>query len=194
MARAAHWMIASFVSCALIVFGNVSRAAIIVDSVPPLVNAGVTGTAGQVFQITATGRIQMAVPPQEPYETDPDGTILVAPAEGSALHQYMLDEGGVPVVGGYVNISSRWTDEIGRIVGSPFGGLMAGFSTTATPTSLSDFVHGFTFIGSSGFITAPEGAPYLFLSINDTDRSDNSGSYSVTVSEAQLKGTFYLFT
>ncbi len=190
IACARNWFGGLFASCALLAITSAAHAGIIVDSTHVIDYAGVVATPSQVFQITATGEIEMAAT-YGPYVTNPDGTILVAPPVPPpgewGVYYYMLDEtGGTPAVeGGVVNTSSRWTNDIGRLVGSPFGGLIAGFSSTLTPTSLSDFANGFTFIGSSGSITAPVGAPYLFLSINDTDRSDNVGAYTATVTNAE---------
>lgn len=173
--------------------GSSAQSDIIVDSTVAVVDTGIVATRGEIFRITASGHIEMALPdpgisPTSTFQTDPNGTILVAPplpTDGLwSVYYYMLDEtGGTPAVqGGVVNVSARWQDGIGRLVGAPFGGLLAGFASTSTPTSLSDFVGGFSFVGASGFVTAPHGAPYLFLSINDTDRHDNVGSYYATAS------------
>lgn len=174
--------------CTVALPGLSQAGMVVVGSANDIYYAGAFTTPGQVLQITATGAIKMAEGfGLGPYDTNPDGTILdvQAPTTDWGVYQYMVTQHLTePVVDGIVNISPVYhMDEIGQITGSPFGGLMAGFSSTLTPTSLSDFVNGFSFIGSSGSITAPNGSPYLFLSINDTNREDNVGSYDVTISE-----------
>jgi hypothetical protein len=152
--------------------------------------AGTFTTPGQVVQITATGSIKMAEGfGLGPYDTDPNGKILALVDRTDPpswnVHEYMLVQtGGIPVVvGGKVNIAAFELNDIGRLVGAPFGAVIAGFSSIPDPQHLSDFVNGFTLIGSAGSITAPNGAPFLFLSINDTNRIDNVGSYDVTVGD-----------
>jgi hypothetical protein len=169
---------------------SVLQAGFIVDSTHVIDYTGFVATPGQVVQITATGEIDMAYDNGH-YVTNPDGTILVAPTgpvPGGGVYPYMINESPdhlPPIEGSYVNIAAFHGNDIGQLIGSPFGGLIAGFSSTLSPNSLSDFTDGFTFIGTSGSITAPVGAPYLFLSINDTYRSDNIGSYTATISSAQ---------
>ena len=102
---------------------------------------------------------------------------------------------GPPTIGGVKDIDPGIGNDIGTLNGNPYGGLIAGFATTTSPSSLADFPSGFVFIGASGTITAPVGASYLFLAVNDTagsGREDNSGSFTVGVATVPEPSTLTL--
>jgi hypothetical protein len=155
---------------------------IIVDADVNAVYTGVVASAGQVFDITATGQVNISNL-NGGYITDANGTLLVAPPVGSGSYNFFYSQPtpGPPTVGEVKEIDPGFGDGIGELAGSPFGGLIAAFATTTSPSSLADFTTGFEFIGASGTIVAPAGATFLFLAVNGINRGDNSGSFTANV-------------
>jgi hypothetical protein len=65
----------SIITWAILALPAMTRADVIVNSTDAIDYAGVVATPGQVFQITATGRVSLATL-DGPYITDANGTIL----------------------------------------------------------------------------------------------------------------------
>jgi hypothetical protein len=168
-------------------------AGIVVDADLNDVYSGIAATPGQIFDITATGQVDISNQ-NGGYIVDPNGTLLVAPAVGSGSYNFFFGQPptGPPTVGEVKDIDPGFGNAIGTLVGNPYAGLIVGFSTTISPSSLGDFPGGFEFIGASGTIIAPAGASFLFLAVNDINRDDNSGSFTVNVSAVPEPSTLTL--
>jgi hypothetical protein len=138
-------------------------------------------SVGETFGITATGTVNLA-DANGGYVTSPNGDIVTAPTAGSVANTFFTGEiptGVAPAVGAQKSPSSQYQGEA-TLGTAPYGALLAGFSTNANPTLASDFPNGFTVVGASATVTAAAAA-YLFLSVNDFNYVDNSGSYSASV-------------
>jgi hypothetical protein len=151
-----------------------------VDSAQLFNATGVFASGGQVFQITSTGSVNLAT--QGGYVTDPDGTITVVPPAGSGAYTFYTGSAGPVGTPPSVGAKKTIIGYTPPIEGAPFGVLVAGFSSTANPATSDDFPNGFVLVGSFGTITASTGGGYLFLTVNDINRNDNSGSFTATVS------------
>ncbi|MBN2132798.1 MAG: hypothetical protein JW741_25080 [Sedimentisphaerales bacterium] len=145
---------------------------------------GIYAAGGETYSITATGSVSVNLACFDgPYETDPDGTIVVAPDVGTGAYNFFTWSAGTvgvaPVVGAQKTVLSGWA---AHLVDAPYGALVGGFSLNPTPTGFGDFSDGFDLIGSSGQITAPLSGGYLFLAINDINNDwDNAGAFQVSV-------------
>lgn len=175
-------------TCAALSLPLAAGAAVVnVGSNQLVTYAGITATAGQVFQLSATGTVELANRDGH-YVTDANGAIVTPPIAGSGAYNYFSGqplEGGL-VAGGKAYITPYFGNGLGVLVNAAYGGLLAGFSRTLNPTGLGDFVGGFSFVGAAAELVAPVDAPYLFLAVNDTNRFDNSGAFSVDVSVAPV--------
>jgi hypothetical protein len=116
------------------------------------------------------------------YKIYPDGTIAVTPPPGSGAFEFFRDN-ATPVSSDPVIGSRKSMILFGHLPGAPYGALVAGFSTTATPTSFSDFPYGFQVINFKGIARAPAAGGYLFLGVNDSNNpgGDNGGEFRATV-------------
>ena len=65
--------------------------------------------------------------------------------------------------------------------GAPYGALVASFSKKINPTTISDFPFGLRTCQNSRTVVAPTDGGYLFLAVNDTNLTDNSGSFVVDI-------------
>ncbi len=152
---------------------------------------GIYAAGGETYSITAIGTDTVNLSLFDgPYETDPDGTIVVAPAVGTGAYNYFTGGAGAigvpPVVGAQKTILSG-----GHLVDAPYGALVSGFSLSPTPTGFGDFSDGFVLIGRAGQITAPLSGGYLFLAINDINNDrDNAGAFQATI--VPVPGAFLL--
>jgi hypothetical protein len=169
--------IASIIATPL--FNTVLAGTITVDSAKLFNPTGIDASAGERFSITASGAVNLAIF-DGPYITDPNGVITTAPAPGTGAYNFFTSFtspiGTPPVVGGVKTGNTPF------LTGAAFGELIAGFSTTATPSSFSDFPQGFGVVGSSGSVVAPPGGGFLFLAVNDINNtSDNRGSFTAAV-------------
>jgi hypothetical protein len=173
---------------------STSYAGIIVDANLNDVFTGIVATPGEIFDITAAGQVNISNQ-NGGYIIDPNGTLLVAPAVGSGSYNFFFGQPptGPPTLGEVKDIDPGFGNGIGQLSGSPYGGLIAGFSTTSSPSSLGDFPAGFEFIGASGRITAPVGASFLFVAVNDINRFDNSGSFTASINSVPEPSTLTLF-
>lgn len=187
----AKFMVRMAATCLAAVLSLASDgAAVPISSVPPAVYSGVDAAPNQVFQIVATGTVDLSAI-NGSYVTDADGTVVAAPALGSGAEMFFANEqpnvGVAPTVGSFKLISPSTEAPLpnGR-----YGILTAGFSSTLSPASYSDFIGGFTAIGAAGTVTAPPTGGYLFFAVNDgfsfVDRPDNAGSFeAIFVPEPQ---------
>lgn len=169
-----------------------------VDSQPGMVDSGLTYLAGTVLQITATGTVDLANR-SGGYFVDADGTIVTPPAPASGAEIWFTTHAttvGVPVAG---SSKTPLLADKPNFFGADFGELLAGFTTLANPVSFSDFT--FVVVGSgSTFIVPGSGSYYLWLGVNDTHsmngvsflRTDNTGSFTVSIAEIPEPGTFVL--
>lgn len=152
-----------------------------VDSAKFANATGIQASKGQVFTIQTTGMVNLASN-DGPYITNPDGTILTAPAPTVNAYNFFttlaVPIGVGPVNGGQKLTIAPWP---GQLEGAPYGALLAGFSANANAASPADFPDGFVVVGASSAVTAPIDG-FLFLAINDSYIPDNSGSYSATIS------------
>jgi len=165
------------VSCS-VTFG----ANIFVDATSNFNSTGIFVTGVTQFQITATGTAELARNDGS-YQTDPNGIITAAPPLGSGADAFFTNNaspaGVHPAVG-----SSKSIVTGGQLSGAPFGALVAGFSTTSTPASLSNFPSGFQLVASNGTIISPVSGGFLFLSVNDINStSDNGQGFNASISE-----------
>ena len=154
----------------------------------PVISTGLRASPGQQFAFTTVGSVNLAIfdSAGPGYITDSEGTILTAPTPGGGSYEFFTGQpvnGVRPVVGGkkYIaNYGTRYAPKIGGV----YGGLYAGFASSASPLSYTEFTSGFALIGKSGSITAPASGGYLFFTVNDiygfANRSDNSGGFQVT--------------
>jgi hypothetical protein len=138
-------------------------------------NTGIAVKAGQQIKIAATGTANLA-DDNGPYITDPNGTIVTAPPDGSGAFNFFENnaspEGEPPVAGEQKSIVSG-----GQLNGQPFGAIVAAI----LPNGGGDLT-AFTLIGSDGTYKAPVDG-VLCLSVNDINNTDdNQGSYVATVS------------
>jgi hypothetical protein len=145
---------------------------------------GILASPGQTFTITASGTANLSEF-DGPYDTNPDGTIVVAPPLGSGsssfFTNYAAPVGVVPVVGSSKIMIAPYC---GFLCGAPYGALVAGFSPIANPSSFADFPNGFTLVGSSGTVVSSSDG-YLFLGVNDFDNTwDNVGSYAAVITDS----------
>jgi hypothetical protein len=177
--RTAYWVFSGI--CAMSAVQDC--AAISISSVPPAVYSGVEAAPNQVFQVTATGTVDLAIT-GGPYVTDADGTIIVAPPLDDPFWTNERPDIGVPAsIGGFKIIGP--TTDGAPLPNGRYGLLVAGFAPSPTPTSYADFIGGFTAIGLAGSVTAPPSGGHLFFAVNDIfgymDRPDNAGAFEVTV-------------
>jgi hypothetical protein len=165
-----------------------ARAELIVDAAPPAVYSGIFATPGQVFQITASGVVDLSST-NGGYQTDANGTIVAAPSPGTGAYDFFTNDAGPvgvpPAVGDQKTIEFVGPNDA-PVPGAPYGALTAGFSTTLTPASYTaDFPSGITVVGTSSTIVAPSTGGYLFFSVNDilgfSPRLDNEGSFTVDI-------------
>jgi len=133
------------------------------------------------FRVIAAGLGNLA-DEDGPYITDADGTIMKAPLSNSGAWAYFKDNFapvGVPPTVGAKKLPLGGC----QLDTAPLGALVAGFATTAYPTSLADFPDGFQFVGRGGQIVAPSSGGYLFFAVNDINNTaDNDGYYLAVVS------------
>jgi len=152
-----------------------------VDSSQMFNFTGIFASPGEAFQFQASGSVDIS-DSNGSYITDPNGTILFAPPSGSGAYNFFYYNAdplyAPPVVGSYKTIDPTLYGPYAPLGGAPYGALVAGFSSTQTPTSYSDFT-GFTLIGALGSVTAPDSGGYLFLTVNDNHYTDNSGIFTV---------------
>ena len=149
-----------------------------VDAANDVNSTGLLATVGETFSIQATGTANLA-DANGGYVTSPNGDIVTAPTAGSAADTFFTAQspaGVAPAVGGQKFASGY----AATLDSAAYGALVAGFSTNANPTLASDFPSGFLLVGSSATVTATAAA-YLFLAVNDINRTDDMGSYSATV-------------
>lgn len=152
-----------------------------VDSSKVVNATGVQASKGQKLSIRATGAVNLSLF-DGPYDTDPNGTIVVAPPPGSGSYNffttYAAPVGVPPAVGNQKLLIPPYQ---GQLEGAAYGALVAGFSANPSASSLSDFPDGFTLVGASSTVTAPIDG-YLFLAVNDFNNTyDNSGSFSAVI-------------
>ena len=77
------------------VAANVLRAQTVsVDSASNFTSTDIFATGGEVFEIEATGIVDLAVP--DGYKTNPDGRILTAPAAGTGAYQF-FQQSALPI-------------------------------------------------------------------------------------------------
>jgi len=133
------------------------------------------------FRVVAAGLANLA-DEDGPYITDSDGTIMKAPLSNSGAWAYFKDNFapvGVPPTVGAKKLPLGGC----QLDTAPLGALVAGFATTANPTSLADFPDGFQFVGRGGQIVAPSSGGYLFFAVNDINNTaDNDGYFLAVVS------------
>jgi hypothetical protein len=152
-----------------------------VDSSKFVTAAGVQASPGQVFTITATGTVNLA-DQDGPYVVDANGTIVTAPPAGSGAYNFFTNNAGpvgvAPVVGAQKLMISPY---VAYVANQAYGALVAGFSSTPNPSAISDFPSGFTLVGVASSITAPSTGGYLFFASNDVNLTDNTGSFTVSI-------------
>ena len=140
---------------------------------------GVHAAPNTKFQITAAGLANIA-DEDDPYVTDMNGTLMKAPLPNSGAWAYFKDSAapvGIPPLLG----KRKFPLGGSQLDTAPFGALVAGFSTTAIPTSLADFPDGFHFVGTRGELVSPASGGYLFFAVNDiNDSADNDGYFLAT--------------
>ena len=146
---------------------------------------GIFMSAGQKAEIAGKGIVNLA-DANGPYETDPAGTIFVAPAPGSSgysFFQFHAAPIGVPPA--KYQRKLLIPPQAGPLMYAPYGALVAGISPSANPQSEADFPNGFTYIGSLGSVLALSDG-YLYLSVNDNfPPLDNQGSYFASIQEPE---------
>jgi hypothetical protein len=165
---------------AMAVVSTASATTVFVDATQFFNQTGIDAMGSEQFSITATGTAELSRF-NGSYQTDPDGVITFVSAPGTGAYEYFNANAGpvgvAPVIGLAKTILGG-----GALNGAPYGGLVAGFSASPSPTSFGDFPDGFQWVGSSGTITAPVGGGYLFLSVNDINNDwDNGGGFTAEV-------------
>ena len=133
------------------------------------------------FRIIAAGLANLA-DEDGPYITDANGTIMKAPLPNSGAWAYFKDSfapvGVTPTLG-----AKKFPLGGCQLDTAPLGALVAGFATTAHPTTLADFPNGFQFVGRGGEIVSPTFGGYLFFAVNDINNTaDNDGYFLAVVS------------
>ena len=143
--------------------------------------------AGATFQFTFTGSGDLV---NSNYQTNPNGS-LAAPAmgpytfanQGAAYSTAFGGDGINHFVGGGGNYDSSGS-------GFPFAGKMTTDTTDPADIRFGAVVGTFSatpgrsdwfYIGSGGTFTAPSGGGDLFVAVNDTNNTDNHGSYAGTL-------------
>jgi hypothetical protein len=202
MAKLSRLLIVAAVAC----LAPLSAAVIVsVDSVPGMVDSGLVYTGGTILQITATGTVDLANN-SGGYVVGPDGVIVTPPTSGSGAETWFTNNAIVIGVTPVAGISkSPLAVNNPNYFGAPYGALLAGFTTVASPTSFADFT--FVVIGSGATFAVPGSIANnysLWFGVNDGhpsnsptfQRTDNIGSYSATVALAESAvpepGTFVL--
>jgi len=140
---------------------------------------GVYADPNTQFPIIAAGLANLA-DEDGPYVTDANGTIMKAPAPNSGAWAYFKDNFspvGVPPTLGTKKFPLGGT----QLDKAPLGALVAGFATTANPTTLADFPDGFQFVGRGGKIVSPGSGGYLFFAVNDINNTADNDGYFLTV-------------
>jgi hypothetical protein len=140
---------------------------------------GIFVDSGESFLIQANGVVDLSVG-NGGYQTDPNGTIVISPPANSGAFQFFRDRAGPldtnPVQGSRKSFLPLTSTLPGHLPGAPYGALVAGFSTTATPTS---FV-----------VQAPNTGGYLFLATNDFDNTvNNAGAFEVMIQDLTPEDT-----
>ena len=178
-----------------------TSAAVIVsvDSIPGMVDTGLTYVAGTTLQISAVGTVDLA-DNSGGYIVGPDGIIVTPPTPGSGADTWFTANALVLGVTPVAGISKAPQASVNpNFFGAAYGELLAGFTTIANPTSFSDFT--FVVIGSGSTFVVPGSGTYnLWLGVNDShpnnsptfQRTDNSGTYRVSISSIPEPGTFVL--
>ncbi|NML16884.1 hypothetical protein [Azohydromonas caseinilytica] len=150
---------------------------------------GLWARAGQTFRIEASGVADIS-DQNGGYKIDPNGTILETPPVNSGAFDFFKRNArpfGADPVAGTEKLFSPFGVP-GHLDGAPYGALVAGFSRNPDPSYFDDFPNGldsrgFSFVGRTGTVRAPQGGGYLFLAVNDVNNpDDNSGSFSAHVS------------
>lgn len=133
---------------------------------------------------------------------DANGTIDTAPVYGGQGYNFFLTQptvGQPAVAGGYKILGTSSTPGYtgynpyygtATYSGGKYGQLYGLFSST-DPGDLKSFTSGIL-LGTSGLYTAADSG-YLYLSINDWNRSDNAGSYLVSISVVPLPAALPFF-
>ena len=118
-------------------------------------------TAGQQYNLTATGLVNLALF-DGPYITDANGAIVSSPPVGSGAYNY-FSQFGTPSVGNVLNYSGPYN--------APFGAL------AMWNNSLSQWQT----VGTNAIFTA-EQSGYLSFAVSSTGwRSDDTGSFTIDV-------------
>jgi len=142
---------------------------------------GVYADPNTQFGVIAAGLANLA-DEDGPYITDANGTIMKAPLANSGAWTYFKDNFkpiGVPPT----LDTKKFPLGGSQLDTAPLGALVAGFATSANPTTLADFPNGFQFVGRGGEIVSPDSGGYLFFAVNDINNTaDNDGYFLAVVS------------
>ena len=130
---------------------------------------GIHAAPNTKFQITPA-RLANIADDDDPYVTDMKGTLVQVQLPNSGAWAYFKDSAatvGIPPLLG----KRKFPLGGSQLNTAPMGALVAGFSTTAIPTSLADFPDGFHFVGTCGELVAPTSGGYLFFAVNDINNT-----------------------
>ena len=150
-----------------------------VDSAANFTPTGIFAEEGEMFRIEATGQVDLAVP--DTYVTDPDGTIITAPAAGTGAFDFFRDatfpNGFPPAVGQRKLVAmENW------LPFAPHGALLAGYFLSTADLAALGYPDQFRVIGSSaGAPPRLETARDLILVANVASPFATSGQYDLSV-------------
>jgi uncharacterized protein (TIGR03437 family) len=128
---------------------------------------------------STTGTVSLAS--DDAYSTDADGIITLAPTPGTGAYTFFSSQlpVGPPKVGGKKTPNA---DAVTPSKNLPFGALIGCWTNNKTTCSGGWFV-----VSRNGFLLVPEAtpgmSPFLLLRVNDSNLSDNSGSFHVAFTD-----------
>lgn len=145
--------------------------------------------AGTALRISASGEVSLAR--DDRYSTDADGVITLPPSVGSGAYNFF--QGEADPIGIAPARGNRKSPILARSPGAPtylapYGALLGGWATRGSANLPTKWFP----IGVGGLFTAPNvsgsGGARLYLTVNDFNRGDNSGTFNATVSSTTCAG------
>ena len=158
--------VSAAIGCLCIMAGPFAygQTTVLVPSTQNFTDSGIFAMGGEVYQIETTGTVDLAVP--DTYKTDPNGTIVTAPATGSGAYQFFqssaVPTGEPPVVGGRKLVArENW------LAYGPQGALVAGYIPPLDELARTGYPETFRVVDGSGPPPPrPNSGGDFFLGIN----------------------------
>ena len=151
-----------------------------VDSATNFTGTDIFASGGEVFEITASGAVDLAVP--DSYQTDPNGTILKAPAAGTGAYNFFqasaIPYNTPPAVG-----QRKLVAQENWLAFGPHGALVMGYYPPLEDLERDGYPTLFKVVesGDTPPPPRPEAGGPLWLGLNLASPFTPSGSYTVTL-------------